>query len=484
MAELEGEESRRSMSHPMLSRALLPRRADLTALFEAVRDMHCVSVVGVSNLGKSAVLKAMTDPDIQAQYLETESVEGAGSEASYLFVYIDFNQMLEMSEQAFYELVLRCCLDALRHRQADGEATRRVEAAYTGLVAPATAFEIPLRFAQAMAAIGDLLPQRVVLLLDELDDPLQRIDGRVFLNLRALKDRHWQGLSYITATNRRLAQVCQAGPRPENNDVGEFAELFAHHTYYMSLLTDAEITAYSAHFAGEQGVTFSDEDLSFIRLWAGGHPGLLEGTCRVLGMVTGRPVRDASQDWIIHRRATEILTHDINIQSECRKLWNDLCTGEQEALISLFRSTNDDKEMPEMESVVAKHLVVGSGPERRVFARAFAEFVQRQHIARGASRNGVQVDPESGEVWVEGTRVPELTNLEYRLLLLLYGRLGKICTKYEVVQAVWGEEYIDEVDDARIEKLISRLRQRIEPDAANPRYLITVRGRGYKLVQP
>jgi two-component system response regulator RegX3 len=83
---------------------------------------------------------------------------------------------------------------------------------------------------------------------------------------------------------------------------------------------------------------------------------------------------------------------------------------------------------------------------------------------------------------VNGVQAPTLTNLEYRLLLLLYGRLGKIVTKYDVVEAVWGEDYIDEVDDARIEKLVSRLRQKLEPDAANPHYVITVRGRGYKLV--
>jgi two-component system response regulator RegX3 len=102
-------------------------------------------------------------------------------------------------------------------------------------------------------------------------------------------------------------------------------------------------------------------------------------------------------------------------------------------------------------------------------------------IARKPSQQGVQVDLDSGEVWVDGTRVPTLTNLEYRLLLLIYGRLGKICDKYEVVEAVWGEEYLDQVDDARIEKLVSRVRQKIEPDDANPRYLVTVRGRGYKL---
>jgi two-component system response regulator RegX3 len=38
------------------------------------------------------------------------------------------------------------------------------------------------------------------------------------------------------------------------------------------------------------------------------------------------------------------------------------------------------------------------------------------------------------------------------------------------------------VDDTRIEKLVSRLRAKIEPDPSTPRYIVTVRGRGYKLV--
>ena len=64
----------------------------------------------------------------------------------------------------------------------------------------------------------------------------------------------------------------------------------------------------------------------------------------------------------------------------------------------------------------------------------------------------------------------------------LVSSLLKIIDKYGIVESVWGESYIDEVDDARIEKLVSRLRQKIEPDAEQPRYLTTIRGRGYKLV--
>jgi DNA-binding winged helix-turn-helix (wHTH) protein len=452
------------------ARAILPRQADLAALFAAVRDMHCVSVIGVSNLGKSVLLRALTDPQVQHVHL------GDGA-SSYLFIYVDFNQMLEMSEQAFYELILRCSIDALHASQASEEVLRRVEAAYTGLVAPASSFEVPLRFAQAMAAIGDLLPPKVVFLFDELDGPVAGIDGRVFLNLRALKDKHWQGLTYIIATNRRLAQIRQ------DPDVSEFGELFAHHILYISPLSDEEIKDFAVRYTAAENATFSDDDLVFVRAWAGGHPGLLEATCRVLGLLTGRPVRDPSQDWIIHRRAAEILAQDLTVQTECRKVWNDLTAEEQEALLALYRAEEQEDASPYLDSVMAKHLVVDFGSERHVFARAFDEFVRRQQVARKPIQNGVQVDLDSGEVWVDGTQVPTLTNLEYRLLLLLYGRLGKICDKYEVVEAVWGEDYIDQVDDARIEKLVSRLRQKIEPDAASPRYLLTIRGRGYKLAR-
>lgn len=95
---------------------------------------------------------------------------------------------------------------------------------------------------------------------------------------------------------------------------------------------------------------------------------------------------------------------------------------------------------------------------------------------------GVYLDADSGDVWVDGIRIPVLTDLEFRLLSLLCDRLDKITDKYHIVTSVWGENYLGEVDDARVEKLVSRLRSKIESDPADPRYLITQRGRGYKLL--
>lgn len=447
----------------------LPRQADLSRIFDAACSLDCLSVVAVSNLGKSATLRALCDLEVQAHYLD-------GNAGDYLFVYIDFNQMLEMSDQAFYELVLRSSIESIRAQNINGDVLRQIESAYTGLVAPNSPFEIPLKFSQGMAAIGDQLVQKVVFLFDELDGPVAGIDGRVFLNLRALRDRHRNGLTYVTATNRRLEQIRQ------DSDVAEFVELFDHDTVYLSMLNDAEIRQLATRYAQEEGVTFSDDDLKFIQRWTGGHPALLETTCRLLGFLTGRPVRGPSQDSIIHARAAEMLAQDLNVLGECRKVWNDLSEAEQEALRGIAAGSEGVRGIG-LDGVVAKHLVLANGSDYRIFSASFAEFVGRQNVSRRPSVQALRLDPESGEVWVSGVKLPTLTNLEYRLLLLLYGKIGKIVDKYQVVEAVWGEDYIDDVDDARIEKLVSRLRQKIERDPANPKYLFTVRGRGYKLAE-
>jgi DNA-binding response OmpR family regulator len=207
----------------------------------------------------------------------------------------------------------------------------------------------------------------------------------------------------------------------------------------------------------------------------------LLAVCRALGDVTGEPVRDAGQDWLIHRQVREQLDRDLNVQAECRKLWNDLTEAQQDAMVAVV-GAEEHSDQRAMESLRSKGLL--REDDDLLFSPVFEGFVRRQRLTRRRRHEGVRLDVESGSVWVDGEQTPTLTDLEYRLLLLLYGRLNKICDKYQIVEDVWGEEYIDQVDDARIDKLLSRLRAKIEPDPRNPRHILTIRGRGYKLVNP
>jgi len=197
-------------------------------------------------------------------------------------------------------------------------------------------------------------------------------------------------------------------------------------------------------------------------------------------------LRDTSQNWLVHRQVRDRLDSYLNVQAECRKLWTDLTAAEQDTLMALVGSEGggDLPEKAVIESLREKGVIHGDQQEEMLLSPVFEAFARRQRLGHRQRDQGVRVDVESGSVWVDGREVPQLTELEYRLLLLLYGRLNQICDKYQMVEAVWGEDYIDEVDDARIDKLLSRLRAKIEADPSNPRYLTTVRGRGYKLVGP
>jgi DNA-binding response OmpR family regulator len=74
---------------------------------------------------------------------------------------------------------------------------------------------------------------------------------------------------------------------------------------------------------------------------------------------------------------------------------------------------------------------------------------------------------------------PPLTVKEFQLLELLYTHKGQVISKDEIAKSVWDYEVYDY---NAIDALVYRLRQRIEQDPGNPRFLVTVRGFGYKLI--
>lgn len=439
------------------------RREDGAYVLQQVADGGCCAVVGASNTGKSCLLRALTR---RGSHHQPDSAT---------FVYLDFNLMLEATEQGFYELILRRLVEELPPLGVDAEFLGGLRSAYHTLVAPPSSFQISLSFSEGLTAVCQGLAGSLILLLDEFDEPFEQIEGRAFLNLRALKDKYPGRLSFVTATNHRLSSIRRG------RDVDEFSELFEPFTRFLAPLEQADVDQVIAWVAEQEDYTFGDQDRAFISHHAGGHLGLLLLVSRALGEVTGKPVRDASQDWLIHRQVRERLDRDINVQAECRKLWDDLTEEQQDALLAIV-GPEEDIDPRALDSLRVMGLI--HREEDMLFSPVFEAFVYRQRLTRRSRREGVRVDVESGTVSVDGRPTSTLTDLEYRLLLLMYGRLNKICDKYQIVESVWGEDYIDQVDDARIDKLISRLRAKLEPDPANPRYLLTVRGRGYKLANP
>jgi DNA-binding response OmpR family regulator len=92
----------------------------------------------------------------------------------------------------------------------------------------------------------------------------------------------------------------------------------------------------------------------------------------------------------------------------------------------------------------------------------------------------VTIDTVAHEVRVDG-KPATLTPTQFKILDVLASHVGQTLTRDQLLQRVNAES---DVFDRTLDRHIANLRARIEPDPANPRYIVTVFGVGYKMVEP
>jgi two-component system response regulator RegX3 len=90
----------------------------------------------------------------------------------------------------------------------------------------------------------------------------------------------------------------------------------------------------------------------------------------------------------------------------------------------------------------------------------------------------VRMDVERHVVTVDGAQV-SLPLKEFELLELLLRNAGRVLTRGQLIDRVWGADYVG--DTKTLDVHVKRLRAKIEPDPGAPQHLVTVRGLGYKL---
>ncbi|MET0765475.1 MAG: response regulator transcription factor [Blastococcus sp.] len=90
----------------------------------------------------------------------------------------------------------------------------------------------------------------------------------------------------------------------------------------------------------------------------------------------------------------------------------------------------------------------------------------------------VRMDVDRHVVEVDGEPVA-MPLKEFDLLEFLLRNVGRVLTRHQLIDRVWGADYVG--DTKTLDVHVKRLRAKLEPDPANPKYLLTVRGLGYKL---
>ena len=114
----------------------------------------------------------------------------------------------------------------------------------------------------------------------------------------------------------------------------------------------------------------------------------------------------------------------------------------------------------------------------RALLRRAASSAQQQQKADRLTQGSITLDVAERAAWRDGRPV-ELTAKEFDLMVLLMQNPGRVYSRENLLNLVWGYEYIGEFRTVDVH--IRRLREKLEPDPANPEHILTKWGVGYYL---
>ncbi len=222
------------------------------------------------------------------------------------------------------------------------------------------------------------------------------------------------------------------------------------------------------------------------------HLGLEGYSCEATG--NGREALDKTESARYDLVVLDLMIPGLDGVSLCRAVRNGRVNRDVPILMLTARSEESDK-VTGLESGADDYLTKPFGV-RELVARARALMRRPRQAAAAPERTnaagdvadelgppvtiqGVFIDPARRRVRRDGRDV-ELTDQEFRLLYLLASHPGIVFSREALLARIWrGDTF---VTVRSVDTLVKRLRRRLEPDPANPRYLMTVWGVGYKFV--
>ncbi len=117
---------------------------------------------------------------------------------------------------------------------------------------------------------------------------------------------------------------------------------------------------------------------------------------------------------------------------------------------------------------------------RELVARVKAALRRMESIpdaAHALTFSHIKIDADARQVLLDGKPI-DLTSTEFDLLLALAKHHGRVLNREQLIQQVWGYDFYG--DDRVVDVHLGRVRKKIEPNPAHPRFIVTVRGVGYR----
>lgn len=429
------------------------------------------SLIGGSGTGKSNLIGFLSiRPDVLAASLPN-------TKEPFVLIHFDVNSLPALTLTYFY----RGLIQALQNASGlNDETQEKLGALITSVANWDDAFFVLSTLRTAHQLLIDGMNTRIVWLIDRFDEACQRLDAQALSSLRSLRDQLKGRLCYIVATRHPIEQLRDPA------EMDEFYEIIAANRCWIGPMAERDARWVVRQMGERLGVSFAEDE--FVQLFrvTGGLPAFLKEACTArangeLPQLVASPITTAS--------VTQALSERPEVRRSCREIWTDLREVEQQTLMQI--AAGDASALPHEEArayLQSAGLVLANSADSTfsLFSPILQTYVKEQGEAIPAAvQSGVALHPKTRAVIRNGVQLDvELTNHEDRLLAYFLDHVDEVCSKDALMNAVWPDDQVVEgIRDDRLAQLAKRLRDKIEPFPNNPRYIITVRSRGYRFVQ-
>jgi DNA-binding winged helix-turn-helix (wHTH) protein len=328
----------------------------------------------------------------------------------------------------------------------------------------------------ALNLIGRSTRRHLVFVIRHFDIVLRHLEPTLMADIRNLhRSRTWQPI-FVIATNDSLPQLAAA---VNNTDLYNFSEVVGPPRWINSLTVD-DLKQFLNGPTHE--LDLDNQELEVIHRISGGWPSI--------ALACAHDLRSGKwyQKVMPEQSILEHCLHTDNVHAACASLWADLSVNEQETLVEIVTGHIPDSP-PTIRRIENKSIIYAT-PNITLRSTLFSRFIHTYHLhvaKHTKMATTLLIDDVHRTVTIDGRVLragPDLSRLEYKLLVYLSARPNEVCSVDDILDYVYDDEKGEIGGDARIRRLVARLRAKIEPDPRNPTYIQSVRGQGICLNLP
>lgn len=420
------------------------RESDARTLGKHLRNRNSVVLIGMKRVGISNFLRFfLNHKAIVKTYI--------GDDNSHLFIPVDLNDLVEREIFPFWILTLKRILDSVENFSLKEEVKKYIERLFLDSMQSKDTFLTIENVKKSLTKITQekVLPTIFFIRFDRLREI---VTHELFGNLQGLKDAASQKVSYVFTSFRGLTDL--APDVFTKSSVSLFAQ-----NMYVRPAEKKDTKIIFETYKSRYKLSFSSslEDSLFEAV---------DGYVQYLQLAlislheTGVKLKNKEEIFTL-------LSKDERIMLQSEELWESLKNIEQNVLLKIEK---EEKISPEEKNTASylwdSGIALKSHEEAKdkIFSPLFSYYLKQTQINKGNSYNS------------------DLSKKEHLLFTFLKSKIGTICEREEIIQAVWPEVEALGVSDWAIDRLVARLRVKLKSQKAKFE-IQTVKTRGYKMLE-